>query len=73
MLPKRDIHFIKTDPETPKKPQLVMVIGLLVLAAIFNNEYIAYTLITYRLDLSDNTSIRKSDCMGLVQVSRTAW
>ncbi len=41
MLPKRDLEFIKTDPETPKT-QLVIVVGLLVIAAIFDNEYIAY-------------------------------
>lgn len=41
MLPKRDIHFIKTDPETPKT-QLVIVVGLLVLAAIFDDEDVAY-------------------------------
>jgi len=41
MLPKRDFKYIKTDPETPKT-QLVIVIGLLVIAAIFDNEYIAY-------------------------------
>lgn len=41
MLPKRDFNFIKTDPETPKT-QLVIVTGLLVLAAILDNEYVAY-------------------------------
>ncbi len=41
MLPKRDINFIKNDPETAKT-QLVIVVGLLVLAAIFQNEKIAY-------------------------------
>jgi len=41
MLPKRDFKFIKTDPETPKT-QLVIVVGLLVIAAIFDDEYIAY-------------------------------
>lgn len=41
MLPKRNFNFIKTDPETPKT-QLVIVVGLLVIAAIFDNEYIAY-------------------------------
>lgn len=41
MLPKRDINFIKTDPETPKT-QLVIVVGLLVLAAIFQNEKIVF-------------------------------
>lgn len=41
MLPKRDIAFIKTDPETPKT-QLVMVVGLLLLAAIFDDEHVAY-------------------------------
>lgn len=42
MLPKRDFKYIKNDPETPKT-QLVIVIGLLVIAAIFDNKYIAYT------------------------------
>jgi|TARA_R110001599_G_scaffold1889_4_gene9858 hypothetical protein len=41
MLPKRDLNFIKTDPETPKT-QLVIVTGLLVIAAIFQNETFAY-------------------------------
>jgi len=41
MVPKRDFNFIKTDPDTPKT-QLVIVVGLLVIAAIFDNEYIAY-------------------------------
>lgn len=41
MLPERNFNFIKTDPETPKT-QLVIVVGLLVIAAIFDNEYIAY-------------------------------
>lgn len=41
MLPKRDLEFIKSDRETAKT-QLVIVVGLLVLAAIFQNEYIAY-------------------------------
>jgi len=41
MLPKRDLTFIKTDPETPKT-QLVMVTGLLVIAAILQNESFAY-------------------------------
>ncbi|MFY0698194.1 MAG: hypothetical protein JXR11_10115 [Balneola sp.] len=41
MLPKRDLNFIKTDPETPKT-QLVIVTGLLVIAAIFQNEIFAY-------------------------------
>lgn len=41
MLPKRDLSFIKTDPETPKT-QLVIVTGLLVIAAIFQNESFAY-------------------------------
>ncbi len=41
MLPERNYSFIKTDPETPKT-QLVIVVGLLVIAAIFDNEYIAY-------------------------------
>jgi hypothetical protein len=41
MLPKRDLNFIKTDSETPKT-QLVIVTGLLVIAAIFDNESFAY-------------------------------
>lgn len=41
MLPKRDFDFIKTDSETPKT-QLVIVVGFLVIAAILDNEYIAY-------------------------------
>jgi len=41
MLPKRDLNFIKTDAETPKT-QLVIVTGLLVIAAIFENEVFAY-------------------------------
>jgi len=41
MLPKRDLNFIKTDSETPKT-QLVIVTGLLVIAAIFDNETFAY-------------------------------
>ncbi|MCG8373163.1 MAG: hypothetical protein MI700_06500 [Balneolales bacterium] len=41
MVPKRTYEFIKTDPETAKT-QLVIVVGLLVVAAIFDNEYIAY-------------------------------
>ena len=41
MLPKRDLNFIKTDPETPKT-QLVIVTGLLVIAAIFQDESFAY-------------------------------
>ncbi len=42
MMPVRDIAFVRNDTETPKT-QLVIVVGLLVLAAIFDNEYIAYT------------------------------
>ena len=41
MLHKRDFNHIKTDPETPKT-QLVIVIGLLIIAVIFDNKYIAY-------------------------------
>lgn len=41
MLPKRDHNYIKTDPETPKT-QLVIVTGLLVIAAIFQDETFAY-------------------------------
>ena len=41
MLQKRDFNHIKTDPETPKT-QMVIVIGLLIIAVIFDNEYIAY-------------------------------
>lgn len=42
MLPKRELNFIKTDSETAKT-QLVIVTGLLVFAAILDNENIAYT------------------------------
>jgi hypothetical protein len=41
MMPVRDIEFVRNDRETPKT-QLVIVIGLLVLAAIFQNETLAY-------------------------------
>jgi len=41
MLPKRDLNFIKTDPETPKT-QLVIVTGLLVIAAVIQDESTAY-------------------------------
>lgn len=41
MMPTRDIEFVRNDPETAKT-QLVIVVGLLVLAAIFENEDIAY-------------------------------
>lgn len=41
MLLKRDLNFIKTDSETPKT-QLVIVTGLLLLAAIFDSEDVAY-------------------------------
>ncbi len=41
MLPKRNLLFIKTDPETPKT-QLVIVTGLLAIAAITNDEALAY-------------------------------
>lgn len=41
MLPKRDLSFIKTDPETAKT-QLVIVTGLLFLAAVFDDEDVAY-------------------------------
>ncbi|MGN8224797.1 SxtJ family membrane protein [Gracilimonas sp. BCB1] len=41
MLEPRSLEFIEKDPATPKT-QLVMVTGLLVLAAIFDSEHIAY-------------------------------
>ena len=41
MMPRRDIAFVRNDPETPKT-QLVIVVGLLVIAAIFDNEVPAY-------------------------------
>lgn len=41
MMPVRDIEFIRNDSETPKT-QLVMVIGFLVLAVIFQNEIIVF-------------------------------
>ena len=41
MMPTRDIAFVRSDSETPKT-QLVIVVGLLVLAAIFDDEDIAY-------------------------------
>ncbi|MFV1885403.1 MAG: hypothetical protein ACMZ7B_13015 [Balneola sp.] len=41
MMPVRDIEFVRNDSETPKT-QLVMVVGLLVIAAIFQNEIFAY-------------------------------
>ena len=41
MLEPRSLSFIKEDPATPKT-QLVIVTGLLVLAAIFDSENIAY-------------------------------
>ena len=41
MMPTRDIAFVRNDSET-SKTQLVIVVGLLVLAAIFDNEEIAY-------------------------------
>ena len=41
MLEPRSLEFIEQDPSTPKT-QLVIVTGLLVLAAIFDNENIAY-------------------------------
>lgn len=40
-MPTRDIAFVRSDSETPKT-QLVIVVGLLVLAAIFDDEDIAY-------------------------------
>jgi len=42
MIPERTIAHISEDPETPKT-QLIIVTGLLVLAAIFDSEMIAYT------------------------------
>ncbi len=41
MMPVRDIAFVRSDSETPKT-QLVIVVGLLVIAAILDNEIIAY-------------------------------
>ncbi len=41
MLPKRDIAFVKADPETPKT-QLIIVVGLLAIAAFLEDENIAY-------------------------------
>lgn len=41
MLEPRTLEYIKNDPSTPKT-QLVIVTGLLVLAAIFQNEVFAY-------------------------------
>ena len=41
MMPVRDIAFVRSDSETPKT-QLVIVVGLLVIAAILDNELIAY-------------------------------
>lgn len=41
MIEPRTLEFIKKDPSTPKT-QLVIVTGLLVLAAIFQNEGFAY-------------------------------
>lgn len=41
MMPVRDIEFVRNDPET-SKTQLVIVVGLLVIAAILDNEYVAY-------------------------------
>lgn len=41
MMPVRDIEFVRNDSET-SKTQLVIVIGLLVIAAIFQNELFAY-------------------------------
>ena len=41
MVESRSLESIKDDPSTPKT-QLVIVTGLLVLAAVFDNEDIAY-------------------------------
>ncbi|MBO6792580.1 MAG: hypothetical protein JJ895_01625 [Balneolaceae bacterium] len=41
MLPNRDIEFVRNDPETAKT-QLVIVVGILLLAAIFDDEHVAY-------------------------------
>ncbi len=41
MMPTRDIAFVRSDSETPKT-QLVIVVGLLVIAAITQNETFAY-------------------------------
>ena len=40
-MPVRDIEFVRTDSETPKT-QLVIVVGLLVIAAILQDETFAY-------------------------------
>ncbi|MEQ9310096.1 MAG: hypothetical protein RLN90_11645 [Balneolaceae bacterium] len=41
MMPVRDIAFVRSDPET-SKTQLVIVVGLLLIAAILDNETFAY-------------------------------
>lgn len=41
MMPERDIEFVRTDPDTPKT-QLVIVVGLLVIAAILQSETPVY-------------------------------
>lgn len=41
MMPERDIAFVRKDPETPKT-QLVIVVGLLVVAAIIQSETPVY-------------------------------
>lgn len=41
MLPKRDFKYVKHDPETPRT-QLVIVVGLLVVAAVFDTATPAY-------------------------------
>jgi hypothetical protein len=41
MLPKRDLDFVRRDPETPKT-QLVIVVGLLLISVLFSNEVIRY-------------------------------
>lgn len=41
MLPKRDIAFVRNDKDTPKT-QLIIVVGLLVLAMILRNDRFVY-------------------------------
>lgn len=41
MLPKRDLDYVRRDPETPKT-QLVIVVGLLLISVLFSNEVIRY-------------------------------
>lgn len=59
MLPKRNLAFIKQDPETPKTV-LVMVTGLLILSYIFSFPYlvIAATVIGFLYIVSKNLQAR---------------